>query len=256
MVGTLLLRGMLVGILAGLLACGFAKMFGEPQIDLAIAFEEHHQEHEHAAGAAHEHAAGVAHEHEPELVSRDVQSTIGLLTGVVAYGAAIGGIFALAFAYAHGRIGRFGPRGTAAILAIVGFAVIILVPQLKYPANPPAVGDPDTIGQRTALYFVMIAISVVAALVAAGIGQRLVRSLGRWNAGLAAVAAYIVVVSVAALVLPAVNEVPAEFSAVVLWQFRVAALGLQFVLWAALGLGFGALTEHRPSSRAAAARSA
>ena len=40
MVGNLLLRGMLVGIFAGILAFGFAKIYGEPQVDRAIAFEE------------------------------------------------------------------------------------------------------------------------------------------------------------------------------------------------------------------------
>ena len=37
MTGHLLVRGMLVGLLAGVLAFGFAKTFGEPQIDKAIA---------------------------------------------------------------------------------------------------------------------------------------------------------------------------------------------------------------------------
>ncbi len=40
MTGRLLVRGMLVGLLAGILAFGFAKVFGEPQIDKAIAFED------------------------------------------------------------------------------------------------------------------------------------------------------------------------------------------------------------------------
>ena len=40
MVGALLLRGMLVGVVAGLLAFGFAEIFGEPQVEHAIAFEE------------------------------------------------------------------------------------------------------------------------------------------------------------------------------------------------------------------------
>ena len=40
MVGSLLVRGMLVGIIAGLLAFGFARVFGEPPVDHAIAFEE------------------------------------------------------------------------------------------------------------------------------------------------------------------------------------------------------------------------
>jgi len=99
---------MLAGILAGLLAFGFAWVFGEPQVDLAIGFEQHmHQ------------MAGQAPE--PELVSRAVQSTIGLLTGVLVYSCALGGIFALVFAYTYRRLGQLSPRGTAAVLAATGF---------------------------------------------------------------------------------------------------------------------------------------
>src|SRR5580698_1134609 len=153
MVRALLVRGMLAGALAGLLAAGFACVFGEPQVDLAIGFEAHmHQ------------MAGEAPE--PELVSRTVQSSIGLLTGVVVYATALGGIFALVFAYAYGRVGRLSPRATAALLALAGFVVLILVPQVKYPANPPSIGEPETIALRTGLYFTMIALSVVVAIAA------------------------------------------------------------------------------------------
>src|SRR5689334_13336663 len=144
MVRALLIRGMLAGVVAGLVAFASAWIFGEPQIDLAIAFEQHM----HAA-------TGEASE--PELVSRAVQSTAGLLTGIVVYGCALGGIFSLVFAYAYGRIGSLSPRSTAAILAVLGFVVLILVPQIKYPANPPSIGEPATIATRTALYFTMIA---------------------------------------------------------------------------------------------------
>src|SRR6202000_895778 len=98
MVRTLLIWGMLVGIVAGLLAFGFAKVFGEPQVDRAIAFEAAAEEHRDQATNASEET-----DPEPELVSRAVQSILGLLTGVVVYGAAIGGLFALVFAYATGR---------------------------------------------------------------------------------------------------------------------------------------------------------
>ena len=66
------------------------------------------------------------------------------------YGLALGGLFALAFAFAYGRVARASPRATALWLAAAAFVVVYLVPFLKYPANPPAVGDPDTIGRRTA----------------------------------------------------------------------------------------------------------
>ncbi|MDF3154553.1 CbtA family protein [Mesorhizobium sp. XAP10] len=60
-----------------------------------------------------------------------------------------------------------------------------------------------------------------------------------------AVAAYIVVMAIAEYALPPINEVPEQFSAVVLWDFRVASLGIQTVLWAAIGVLFGAVAERR-----------
>jgi hypothetical protein len=105
MVGNLLLRGMLVGVFAGLLAFGFARIFGEPQVDRAIAFEDQMSQ-----------AKGEAPE--PELVSRETQAGLGLFTGVIIYSAAIGGLFSLAFAFVYGRVGRLGPRATAALLAL------------------------------------------------------------------------------------------------------------------------------------------
>src|SRR5271169_5860757 len=181
MVRALLVMGMLVGVLAGLLASGFAWIFGEPQVDLAISFEQHMH---HMAGEASE----------PELVSRAVQSTAGLLTGIVVYGCALGGIFALVFAYAYGRIGRLSPRATAAVLAVAGFITLILVPQIKYPANPPSIGDPETIGLRTALYFTMLAISMISAIAASSTGRLLVGRLDVWNSALVGCAAYAVAI--------------------------------------------------------------
>lgn len=234
MVGSLILRGLVVGLVAGLLAFGCAKLIGEPQVDKAIAFE-----------AQMDAAKGEAPE--PELVSREVQSSIGLLTGVLVYGTAIGGLFALVFAAASGRVGRIGPRELSALLALAGFVAIVLVPQLKYPSNPPSVGDPETIGHRTALFFVMIASSIAAMIGAVNLGLRLKKPWGGWNATLAASALFIVVIGAVQLLLPDVNEVPDDFPAVVLWRFREASLAIQVVLWAGIGLGFGWWTEQSTS---------
>ena len=82
-----------------------------------------------------------------------VQGGIGLFTGVAVYSIAFGGLFALAFAILYGRMGDFSPRLTAALIALSGFIAVYAVPILKYPANPPSIGNPDTIGLRTAIYF-------------------------------------------------------------------------------------------------------
>jgi hypothetical protein len=232
MVRTLLVRGMLVGALAGLLASSFAWLFGEPQLAQALAFEDHIRQLKGDTS-------------EPELVSRAVQSTIGLLTGVLVYGCAFGGIFALVFAYAQGRLGRlWRPRSTAAVLATAAFVVLVLVPQIKYPANPPSVSNPDTIGLRTALYFGMLVFSMSAAVAAFSTGRSLVARLGAWDATLVGGVAYVAAMVVAMSVLRPINEVPPEFSAVVLWRFRLASLGTEAVLWTTLGLAFGAVAER------------
>jgi predicted cobalt transporter CbtA len=250
MVRDLLIRGMLAGLIAGLLAFGFAKVFGEPQVDRAIAFEEQNAGAE-AAAHQHEETAALEHEHGEgaELVSREVQSTLGLFTGVVVYGTAFGGLFALAFAFLYGRVGGIEPRQLAALLAAAGFVAIVLVPALKYAPNPPAVGDPGTIGYRTGLFFLMLLISLGALTFAVEIGRRLLARHGGWNATLIAGGAFIGIIAVAQLLLPDINEVPGEFPATVLWKFRMASFGMQALMWTTLGLVFGLLAERSLGGR-------
>ena len=223
MIRRLLVRGLIVGALAGVLAFVVAYLFGEPQLQRAIDFED---------------AAG------PALVSRGVQRSIGLLTGTVVMGAALGGFFALVFAWAYGRVGTFGARALAALLGAGAFVTITLVPFTKYPANPPGVGDPDTIDTRTALFVAMIVISLLAAVAAWRIRRQLLDRFGSWNASLLAIGAYIAVIAVAQLILPVVHETPNGFPADVLYRFRLASLGINLTLWTAIGLGFGAAAER------------
>jgi hypothetical protein len=247
MVSTLLVRGMLVGILAGLLSFGFLKLYGEPQVDVAIAFETQMD----LAKQAAERAKGMPVAEEPEeLVSRKVQAGIGLFTAVMVYCTAFGGLFGLAFAFAYGRVpGAVTPRAMALMLAAAGFVAVYLVPNLKYPANPPSVGDPQTIGMRTALYFIMMAISIAAMIGAMAFKRLLVARFGDWNATVMVAAYYVVIVVVAGFLLPVVNEVPSDFPAVVLWKFRVASIGAQFIIWATFGVLFGALAERAFAGR-------
>jgi len=231
MVRALLIRGMLVGLAGGILAFCFAKIFGEPQVDLAIAFE-----------SKMDVAMGMPEG--PELVSRAVQASIGLFVGVVTYSTALGGLFSLVYAYVYGRMGRFSPRATAAILAILGFVAIVVVPDLKYPANPPSVGHPDSIGFRTEWFFFMIVTSIAAMVLGMSLRKALAERMDEWTAALLGILTFVVVVAVAMLIMPTINEVPDAFPAVVLWRFRVAALGIQVVLWSTLGFGFGAVAER------------
>lgn len=240
MVGKLLARGMLAGFIAGIITFGFAKIVGEPAVDSAIALEQQGG-HTHDHGNDHDAASAS---HEEELVSRSTQAGIGLLTGVVVFGTAVGGLFSLVFAYAYGRAGKLSVRTLSAWLALGAFVVLVIVPSLKYPANPPAVGDPDTIGYRTGLHFLLIAISIAVALLALQVRRALLTRQGGWNATVIASILFIVVMSVIETALPAINEVPAHFPATLLWQFRVASLGMQAILWSVIGVLFGWIVER------------
>jgi len=228
MTRTLLVRGLLVGLAAGVVAFIFAHFFGEPSVSAAIAVEE--------SGHAH-------HGGEVELVSRSVQSTFGLLVALLAFGAAIGGLFGLSFAIARGRLGRASARATAGLIALVGFVTIYLVPFIKYPANPPAVGNPETIDRRTQLFFAMMLLSILAA-VAAGLLARQIYRFSGWDRVLSGVGIYVALVTICMAILPQVIEVGPDFPAATLWGFRMGSLVTQVAVWVTLGLLYGGLTDR------------
>jgi len=237
MLRKLLICGLAAGLIAGLVAFGFMTVAGEPPVDEAIAYEEAHA------------PPTPADEAEPELVSRGTQKGFGLLTASTVYGLALGGIFALVFAYAYGRVGRGSPARTALWLAAAAFVVVYLVPFIKYPPNPPAVGDPDTIGERTALYLVMVWISVLAAVAAVLLRRSLVERRPPQVATFIAGVVYAVVVLVAGLALPTYNEIPSTFPATTLYGFRAASVGTQLVMWTSIGLVFAAAAQRVMTGR-------
>jgi putative cobalt transporter subunit CbtA len=244
MARALLVRGMLAGVLAGLVALVFAAAFGEPQVAAAIRVEEAHA----AAGEA-----GA------EPVSRLVQSTVGLGLAIIVFGAAVGGVFGLAFGFLYGRLGASGARATGARatalgVAATGFVAGSLVPFLKYPANPPGVESSLGMRERTALYFLVLLIAVLVAIGALIAGRSLVARWGAWNGAIAASLGFVVIVTVIGAVLPGAPSQGEGFPPELLWRFRVASLGTQAALWVALGLVFGALTERAERRDAAAAR--
>jgi predicted cobalt transporter CbtA len=253
MVRSLLIRGLIAGLLAGAVAFGIAKIIGEPQVDKAIAFESL------MSARSEDQEAAADHGHEEELVTRSQQNFAGLGTGALIYGVAIGGIFALVFAIAYGRLGTFTARGTAAVLGLLGYVSFYVVPALKYPATPPAIGNPDTIDRRTGLFLAMILLSVIAMVLAVVIRRRLAPKLGEWNSTLVVGAGYVLVAIVCYLALPGINEVPQQalrgvvgavgdtgvtFPAAVLWRFRVSAFAIQAGLWATLAIAFGYLAAR------------
>ncbi|GAA1742897.1 CbtA family protein [Aeromicrobium alkaliterrae] len=252
-----LINGLIAGLLGGLIAFVVALGVGEPAIDDAIALEESAAapaEHSHDEDEAHSHdeaAGGHSHGDEEGGITRGQQAGPGLATATGLIGTILGGLVGIGAAFAAGRFGRLTPVATTALVAGVGFVAVVLVPWLKYPPNPPAVGSGDTIGERTALYFGFLAISLLAVLAAVIIARQVLASRSAWTATAAAGAVYLVVVGIATFVMAPIDEVPDSFPANTLFEFRIGSLLTQASLWLVLGVVLTGLV-HRAWTRESA----
>ena len=211
----LLKEGVLAGVAGGAALALVLRLIGERPIGRAVALE----------GGGHD-----------ELFGRGTQQFGGMLAAVL-YGAALGAVFTLAYALVRHRLRTTDDWRASVALAVAGFAGVFLLPFLKYPANPPAVGDPDTIGRRTALYLVAVAWSLLATWA----GWRAWRTLASKGVAVAApatLAVWIVLAAVGLIVLPA-NTDPVEAPATLIWQFRLATVAGAAAFWSVMGLVFG-----------------
>ncbi|HSS26038.1 MAG TPA: CbtA family protein [Mycobacterium sp.] len=249
----LIARGLLAGTIGAVLAFVFTHLCAEPVIGRAIAFEDGRTDAENAHGV---------HEHGAELFTRGVQANAGLGFGVLVFGVAMGALFAVLFCVVAARARHIGPQALSVMLAAGAFVAVYLVPFVKYPPNPPAVGQGDTIGARTGWYLVLVLMSVVLAIAAVWLARRLAARLGAWNGWLLAAGAYLVAITVVMVLLPTVDETPEPlrdasgaiiypgFPADVLYEFRLLSLGTQLVLWVSIGLVFATLAGRLLGERA------
>jgi hypothetical protein len=263
----LVLRGLLAGAVGGALAFVFARILAEPQIQKAIDYESGRD----AAQAALDKAAGlVVPPAGPDIFSRTIQSDVGIGVGLIAFGAAMGVLFAVVYSLYVGRVGNLRPRSLALAVAGGAFLAVYLVPFLKYPANPPAIGHEDTIKQRSLLYLVMVLCSILFVIGAVWLGQRLAGRLGNWNATLVAIGAFVLASGILMALLPSLGDLAFNrsnfgpfgtetpqplrnpqgdivypgFPADVLFKFRLYSVGAQVIMWSAIGLCFAPLAER------------
>jgi hypothetical protein len=280
MEGRLALRGLGAGALAGLLAFIFARILAEPQVQKAIDYESARDSAQDALDKAAGIAAAAAG---PDIFTRGLQRNIGIGVGMILFGLAMGGLLAVAFVLvarvAHPRL---SPRTLAMLLAAAGFLGLYLLPFLKYPANPPAIGHEETIRARSGLYVTMVLVSVLTLIAAVIAQRRLTPAIGTWNATALAVIGAGVVLAVVMAILPPlghlgynkthfgvqVTETPLPlkdanghivfpgFPADVLFKFRLYSVLAQGILWSTLGFVFGALAERvlEPAPEFSAAR--
>lgn len=214
-----LCEGLVAGASAGLVSAAYLALVVQPILREAIALE---------VQSGHGHDA---------LFTR-VGQQIGGAIGTLIYGALAGLILGAVLALTRHRL-LGDDRQRALRVAATGFVCVLLVPFLKYPGNPPGVGDPATVSRRTGLYLLFLALSILSAWSAWRVARTL-RARGRARAAtdVAGAATYVVAVALAALVLPGAGNriaLPVEL----VWRFRIASLGGSALLMAIAGLVLG-----------------
>jgi hypothetical protein len=141
-----ILRGLGAGAAGGAAAALFLRFVTETQIGHALRFEE---------------ATGIGlPPGEAAEFSRGTQQWGGMIAAVI-YGAALGLVLGIAVAALHHRVAGRNEFERALKISAAAFVALVLIPALKYPPNPPTVGDPDTINERTTAYLLLLAASIV-----------------------------------------------------------------------------------------------
>lgn len=277
MVKQLIARGALSGAAAGLVAFLFARIFAEPVISKAIDYESARD----AAQDALDKAAGVVvPAGGPDIFSRTVQMDVGIGAGLILFGAAMGALVAVGYVIAIGRVGKVRPFQLALILPVFYFLGVFMVPFLKYPANPPAIGHEETIRTRGALYLITVTVSCIALFLAVYYGQKLHKRISLYYTVLIMGGAFIVVMGVLFAILPPLGHLSANvaeygkqatetplpltdangnlvfpgFPADLLARFRVYAIINQVILWGGIALLFAPQAQRLLDPAGAQAR--
>jgi hypothetical protein len=235
------------GAVAGVASFAFSRVMIEPLIGAAVNYE---------GARSHAEAQLAGGEHEHELFTRAVQENVGAAVGVIVFGIVMGVLFAVAYTMIRIVLERRGlrpdPTAFALLLAAGMFVAIVLVPSLKYPANPPTVGLEDTMGERSSSFLTITVISVVGACLAVAAGLAWSRRWGTWRATAVAVGGYVAVMVCAMALLPSFHEVPGPlsgpdglvldgFPAEVLAEFRLYSLMNQALMWLFIGVTWACL---------------
>jgi hypothetical protein len=219
---TSLRRGALSGLVGGALAAAFGFLLAEPLMDRAVELE-----------AARSGGGAV------ETFSRSTQH-FGFVGAALVVGLAVGVLY--------GVTARLLPATAdvwARALRLGGgaFFAVSLVPFLRYPSNPPGVGDSATIDSRSHLWEVAVVIGLVGAVTAGLVARGLVERGVRASLRQLAVLGVLVATVALTFVLPG-NTDPVEAPVTLVWEFRLLSIASLALLWGGLAVTYGLLSER------------
>mgnify|MGYP001256694778 CR=1 FL=1 len=217
------------GATAGFILSGLNLIFVEPSLDQAIGIENQHL-----------FASGVEKD-TPEFRAqyddyRTWQKSGQVFAGGI-FGISIGSLFGIVFALSRNSLPGKTDIKKSLILAGIMWLVVYFIPFLKYPANPPTVGDPETVVLRGILYLTFITISGFGAVGFYKLSKKLK------TRKFIAIVGYAAFIGIAFVVMPGnPDEITTPMDLVN--HFRILSAFTVSLYWLSLGLIFGSLWNH------------
>jgi predicted cobalt transporter CbtA len=220
-IGIVLLAGCFAGIIHG--ATNLAIV--EPYLDDAIGIENQNL------------FASGEEKDTPEFwvnysAYRDWQKGGQVLTGAI-LGTSIGALFGIVFAYSRRILPGQHNVKKSMVLAGIMWLSIYFIPFLKYPANPPTVGDTETVILRSILYLSFIAISGLSVIGFYQISKKL-----QGKRKYVSIIGYVTLISIIFVLMPPnPDEITAPMELVN--GFRMMSVIAVSVFWVSLGVILG-----------------
>ena len=173
---------------------------------------------------------------------RDWQKSGQILAGTI-LGISMGALFGIVYVLSRKTLPQGSDVKKSIILAGIMWFTIFIIPFLKYPANPPTVGETETVVLRSILYLSFIAISGFSAVAFYQVYKRLP------SKKFIAFAGYGVFIVIVFFLMPSnPDEITAPMDLVN--GFRGMSVVAVSVFWVSLGVIFGGLWhKFRPDMK-------
>ena len=223
------------GALAGLIHGTVNFAIVEPYLDQAIGIENQNL---FESGEAED-----TPEFQAEYERYRIWQKSGQILAGVILGTSVGALFGIIFALSRNVLPVNNNVKKAIILAGIMWVTLYLIPFLKYPANPPTVGDGDTVILRAILYISLIAISGIGAVGFYQLSKKL-----KNNKKFAALVGYGIFITAVFFAMP---ENPDEITAPMnlVNEFRIMSVLGVTSFWISVGIILGIFWNHLESRK-------
>ena len=213
------------GALAGLVHGTINFALVEPYLDQAIGLEN---ESLFASGEAEDNLEFWAEYESYRIWQKSGQVLAGVILGL-----AMGSLFGIVYALSRNSLPGKNDVTKSVILAGIMWLTIYIIPFLKYPANPPTVGDGETVMLRAILYVSFIALSGISVVIFYKLSQKLQNNKKYFG-----LFGYVIFITILFFVMP---ENPDEITAPMnlVNEFRLMSVLGVSSFWLSVGLILG-----------------